>query len=74
MGIEMFKFEERLERAFEEGYLRAFSKSDFQVISEILMRDVKLVRILPREQQLKLAETLQAAVDEIQGSVVDISD
>ena len=72
MGIEMFGFEKRFERAFEAGYLRALGQSDFQVISDILNRDLKLVRVLPRMHQLKLAETLRAAVDEVQS--VDISD
>lgn len=70
----MFGFEERWERAFEAGYRSAFNKSDFQVISDMLARDLRLVQELPRMHQLKLAEMMQVAVDEIQGSVVDISD
>jgi hypothetical protein len=70
----MFELKERFERAFEAGYRSAFAKSDFQIITEMLVRDIKLVRILPRMQQRKLAETLHKAIDEIQGSVVDISD
>jgi predicted ATP-grasp superfamily ATP-dependent carboligase len=74
----MLKFRQSFEHAFEAGYeagyLRSFRKSDCQVISEMFVRDIKLMRILPREQQLKLAEMMRKAIDEIQGSVVDISD
>ncbi len=54
-----------LEKAFEEGYLRAARRSDFEVISETLLRDIRLARRLPKDQQLKLAEMMRDALDQI---------
>jgi hypothetical protein len=65
---------EHLECAFQAAYLAELGKSDFEVISDICARDIKLIRTLPRMDQLKLGAMLRDAIDEIQGSVVDTSD
>ena len=46
---------EHFNRGFDEGYLEAMRKSDFEVIKEMIERDLKVISLLPREQQLKIA-------------------
>jgi hypothetical protein len=56
---------EHFDRGFERGYFEAMRKSDFEVIKEMIARDIKVVSLLPREQQLKIAEIMHSVVGEI---------
>jgi hypothetical protein len=56
---------EHFDRGFERGYFEAMRKSDFEVIKEMIERDLKVVSLLPREQQLKIAEIMHSVVAEI---------
>jgi hypothetical protein len=56
---------EHFDRGFERGYFEAMRKSDFEVIAGMIERDLKVVSLLPPEQQLKLAEVMHTVVGEI---------
>jgi hypothetical protein len=56
---------EHFDRGFEHGYFEAMRKSDFEVISCMIERDLKVISLLPREQQLKIAEVIHGVVGEI---------
>jgi hypothetical protein len=56
---------EHFDRGFEKGYLEAMRKSDFEVIKDMVERDLKVISLLPRVQQLKIAETIHGVVGEI---------
>jgi hypothetical protein len=55
----------QLREYFNQGYLESLQKSDFEVIAGMIERDLKVVILLPREQQLKIAETMHSVVGEI---------
>jgi hypothetical protein len=57
----------RISETFDEGYLRALRKSDFEVISEMIVRDIMLVRALPREQRVAIACLLRDKADLVEG-------
>jgi hypothetical protein len=63
--MNVIQLQEHFNRGFEKGYLESMRKSDFEVIKEMIERDLKVVCLLPREQQLKLAETMHSVVGEI---------
>jgi hypothetical protein len=52
---------------FDEAYLAELRKSDFEVISEMIIRDIRLVRALPREQRLTIANLLRDKADLVEG-------
>jgi hypothetical protein len=58
-------FKQYVGQAFEVGRLEALKRSDFDVISGMLSRDLKMVSLLPDDQQMKIAELLHGAVGEI---------
>jgi len=49
----------RISESFDEGYLRELRKSDFEIIAELLVRDIRLVRVLPREQRMAIANLFE---------------
>jgi hypothetical protein len=53
----------RFSETFDEAYLAQFRKSEFEVISEMLVRDIRLVRVLPREQRTAIANLLRDKAD-----------
>lgn len=53
----------RISESFDEGYLRELRKSDFEIIAELLVRDIRLVRVLPREQRMAIANLLRDKAD-----------
>jgi hypothetical protein len=48
---------------FDEAYLAQLRKSDFEVIAELLVRDIRLVRVLPTEQRTAIANLLRDKAD-----------
>jgi hypothetical protein len=48
---------------FDEAYLAQLRKSDFEVIAELLVRDIRLVRVLPTEQRSAIANLLRDKAD-----------
>jgi hypothetical protein len=63
--MNVISISEHFDRGFEHGYFEAMRKSDFEVIKEMIDRDLKVVCLLPRQQQLKLAEIMHSVVGEI---------
>jgi hypothetical protein len=53
----------RISETFDEGYLAQMRKSDFEVIADMLVRDIRLVRALPREQRSAIANMLRDKAD-----------
>lgn len=53
----------RISETFDEAYLAELRKSDFEVISEMIVRDIRLVRVLPREQRIALANLIRDKID-----------
>jgi hypothetical protein len=53
----------RISENFDEAYLAQLRKSDFEVIAELLVRDIRLVRVLPREQRTAIANLLRDKAD-----------
>jgi len=49
----------RISERFDEGYLASLRKSDFEVISEMFVRDFRLARALPRDQRIALANLIR---------------
>jgi hypothetical protein len=63
--MKVISLAEHFDRCFEHGYFEAMRKSDFEVIAGMIERDIKVISLLPREQQLKLAEIMHSVVGEI---------
>jgi hypothetical protein len=63
--MNVISLQEHFDRGFEHGYFEAMRKSDFEVIKEMIARDIKVISLLPREQQLKIAEMMHSVVGEI---------
>jgi hypothetical protein len=53
----------RISESFDEAYLAQLRKSDFEVIAELLVRDIRLVRVLPSEQRTAIANMLRDKAD-----------
>jgi hypothetical protein len=53
----------RIAETFDEAYLAQLRKSDFEVITEMIVRDIRLVRVLPREQRVAIANLLRDKAD-----------
>ena len=53
----------RISETFDEVYLAQLRKSDLEVISELIIRDFRLVRTLPREQRVALANLIRDKID-----------
>ena len=58
-------FRKHFEQAFEAGYLKAMQMDDYDVVKAMIERDLRVVGVLPADQQLRLAELLHGAVGEI---------
>ena len=56
----------RISERFDEAYLAALRKSDFEIISEMLVRDFRLARTLPKEQRVALANLVRDKIDAIE--------
>jgi hypothetical protein len=52
---------------FDESYLKTLRKSDFEIISEMIVRDINLARILPQDQRIALADLLRDGADLMEG-------
>jgi hypothetical protein len=57
-------FRKHFEQAFEAGYLKALQMDDYDVVKAMIERDLRVVSLLPSEQQLR-AEILHGVVGEI---------
>jgi hypothetical protein len=44
----------RISETFDEGYLAQMRKSDFEVIADMLVRDIRLVRARPENSAQRL--------------------
>jgi hypothetical protein len=53
----------RISENFDEAYLAQLRKSDFEFIAELLVRDIRLVRVLPTEQRTAIANLLRDKAD-----------
>jgi hypothetical protein len=56
----------RISENFDEAYLAQLRKSDFEVIAELLVRDIRLVRVLPTEQRTAIANLLRDKADSLE--------
>ena len=56
----------RISEKFDESFLRELRKSDFEVIAELLVRDIRLVRVLPTEQRTAIANLLRDKADALE--------
>jgi hypothetical protein len=63
--MNVISISEHFDRGFEQGYFESMRKSDFEVIAGMIERDLKVVSLLPKDQQLKLAEIMHNVVGEI---------
>jgi hypothetical protein len=48
---------------FDEAYLRELRKSDLEVIAEMIVRDIRVACILPKEQRIALANLIRDKAD-----------
>jgi hypothetical protein len=48
---------------FDEAFLAQLRKSDLEVISELIVRDFRMARSLPREQRVALANLIRDKID-----------
>jgi hypothetical protein len=51
------------QETFDQAYLAALRKSELEVISDMLVRDIRMARTLPREQRVALANMLRDKAD-----------
>jgi hypothetical protein len=63
--MNVIHLQEHFNRGFEKGYFESMRKSDYEVIAGMIERDLTVVCLLPREQQLKIAEVIHGVVGEI---------
>ena len=65
-------FAHRMSASFDESYLAQLRKSKFEVISELIVRDVRLACSLPKEQRLALANLLRDKADLVESVLSDL--
>ena len=53
----------RVSETFDEAYLEQLRKSDLEVISQLIVRDFRMARSLPREQRVALANLIRDKID-----------
>ena len=51
------------QEAFDQAYLAALQRSEFEVISQLFVRDFRMARTLPREQRVALANLIRDKID-----------
>jgi hypothetical protein len=57
----------RISETFDEAYLAELRKSDFEVIAEMIVRDIRLVCGLPKDQRVAIANLLRDKADFLDG-------
>jgi hypothetical protein len=55
-----------ISETFDQAFLAELRKSDFEIIAEMLVRDIRLVRVLPREQRTAIANMLRDKADSLE--------
>jgi hypothetical protein len=50
-------------KTFEESYLRELRKSDLEIISNMLVRNIKVACVLPRDQRIAVANLIRDKAD-----------
>ena len=48
---------------FSESYMRELRRSDLEIITSMIMRDIKVACILPKEQRIALANLIRDNMD-----------
>jgi hypothetical protein len=55
-----------ISETFDQAFLAELRKSDFEIIAEMLVRDIRLVRVLPREQRTAIVNMLRDKADSLE--------
>jgi len=54
------------QETFDQAYLAALRKSEFEVISELFVRDFRMARSLPKAQRVALANLIRDKADALE--------
>jgi len=54
------------QETFDQAYLAQFRKSELEVIADMLVRDIRMARTLPREQRTAIANLLRDKADTLE--------
>jgi hypothetical protein len=50
-------------KTFDESYLRELRKSDLEIITDMLVRNIQVACILPKQQRIALANLIRDKAD-----------